>query len=125
MPALLLLTGPSAGIRYELRTAATLGRSPSCEIPLEDGKVSRRHARIIVDEGQARISDLGSRNGTVVNGEKIEAEAVLLPGDRFQIGETTALFEPPAKASLADRDSGEVLSAQVEEILPLVGPEAS
>jgi DNA-binding NtrC family response regulator/pSer/pThr/pTyr-binding forkhead associated (FHA) protein len=125
MPALLLLTGPSAGARYEVEREAILGRSPSCEIPLEDGKVSRRHARLVVEDGQARITDLGSRNGTVVNGEKIEAEAILLPGDRFQIGETTALFEPPAKAALADRESGETISHQVEEVLPHVGPEAS
>jgi DNA-binding NtrC family response regulator len=125
MPALLLLTGPSAGARYEVEHEAVLGRSPSCEIPLEDSKVSRRHARILVEDGQARIADMGSRNGTAVNGEKIEAEAILLPGDRFSIGETTALYEPPTKASLADRESSETVIAQVEEVLPHVGPEAS
>ncbi len=125
MPALLLLSGPSAGLRQDVTTEATLGRSPSCEIPLEDSRVSRRHAKIFVKDGETRIVDLGSRNGTVVNGEKIEGEAILLPGDRVQVGETTVLYEPPAKASLADKDSGEVHSAPVEEILPAVGPEAA
>src|SRR4051812_22603895 len=110
MPALLLLTGPAAGMRYQLEREATLGRSPSCEIPLEDGKVSRRHAKILVEDGQARICDLGSRNGTIVNGDRIEGEAILLPGDRFQIGETTALYEPPTKASLQDCEAEEVKS---------------
>lgn len=125
MPALLLLTGPSAGLRYEVATEATLGRSPSCEIPLEDSKVSRRHAKIVVSEGQARVTDLGSRNGTVVNGEKIDGEAILLPGDRLQVGDSTILFEPPARASLADREAGEVESCPVEEVLPAVGPAAT
>src|SRR5687768_1011315 len=115
MPALLLLTGPSAGARHDVVIEATLGRSPSCEIPLQDSEVSRRHAKIIVKDGQARITDLGSRNGTVVNGEKIESEAILLPGDRLQVGDSTILYEPPAKASLADREAGEVASFPVEE----------
>lgn len=125
MPAILLLTGPSAGKRFDITTEATLGRSPSCEIPLEDHKVSRRHAKIEVKDGQARVTDLGSRNGTVVNGEKIEAEAILLPGDRVQVGETTALYEPPAKASLADRDARELVAAAAEELLPAHGADGA
>lgn len=125
MPALLLLTGPSAGSRFDITTEATLGRSPSCEIPLEDHKVSRRHAKIEVKDGQARVTDLGSRNGTVVNGEKIEAEAILLPGDRVQVGETTVLYEPPAKASLADKDAAELQAQPLEELLAAVGAEGA
>ncbi|MFL5320000.1 MAG: sigma 54-interacting transcriptional regulator [Myxococcaceae bacterium] len=125
MPALLLLTGPSAGQRFDITTEVTLGRSPSCEIPLEDHKVSRRHAKIEVKDGQTRVTDLGSRNGTIVNGEKIEAEAILLPGDRVQVGETTVLYEPPAKASLADRDASELVSHPLEELLPAVGGEGA
>lgn len=125
MPALLLLTGPSAGLRIEVKEEAVVGRSPSCQIALEDAKVSRRHARIRVEEGQTRISDLGSRNGTVVNGERVEGEAILLPGDRVQVGDTTILYQPPVKASLAERDVGEAQSFPLEEVLPGVGPEAA
>src|SRR2546423_11397336 len=124
MPALLMISGPNAGQRYEIKDEVTLGRSPSCEIPLEDSKVSRRHAKVFVKEGQTRITDLGSRNGTVVNGEKIEGEAILLPGDRVQVGDSTILFEPPAKASVADREAGEGASFPVEGILPAVGRDA-
>ncbi|HME91412.1 MAG TPA: FHA domain-containing protein, partial [Myxococcaceae bacterium] len=74
MPMLLLLSGPSAGSRYELAGETVLGRSPRCEIALDDDKVSRRHARIRLVGGQARIADLGSRNGTRVNGERISGE---------------------------------------------------
>src|SRR5580704_4417020 len=125
MPALLLLSGPSAGLRFDVKSEAVLGRSPSCDIPLEDHKVSRRHAKIVVQDGEVRISDLGSRNGTVVNGEKIDAEAILLPGDRVQVGDTTALFEPPAKASFAARETAEIHSTPVDELLPRVGPEGA
>jgi DNA-binding NtrC family response regulator/pSer/pThr/pTyr-binding forkhead associated (FHA) protein len=125
MPALLLLSGPSAGLRFDVKLEAVLGRSPSCEIPLEDHKVSRRHAKIVVQDGEVRISDLGSRNGTAVNGEKIDAEAILLPGDRVQVGDTTALFEPPSKASFAAKERTDVNSVMVEELLPRVGSEAA
>ncbi len=126
MPALLLLSGPSAGLRYDVVGEAVLGRSPSCEIPLEDHMVSRRHARIFTEDGHTRIADLGSRNGTLVNGEKLEADAViLLAGDRVQVGETTILFEPPVHAAFSERDTGELQSALVEEVLPRVGPEAA
>lgn len=122
MAALLLLTGPSAGRRFELTGEVIIGRSPSCSIALDDAKVSRRHVRLLVEEDQARVSDLGSRNGTVVNGEKIDGEVVMLPGDRLQVGDTTVLFEPPARAALSDKDAdGELCTSPVEELLPAVG----
>ena len=125
MAALLLLTGPQAGRRHEVTGEVIIGRSPSCTISLEDAKVSRRHVRLALESGEARVSDLGSRNGTVVNGEKIEAEMVLLPGDRLQVGDSTILFEPTARASLADRTGlGEISGSPVEELLPAAGPVA-
>ena len=122
MAALLLLTGPQAGRRHEVQGEVFIGRSPSCTIALEDAKVSRRHVRLEVGEGQAKVSDLGSRNGTLVNGEKLEVEIVLLPGDRLQVGDSTILFEPSARASLSDRETdGELHSSPVEELIPAVG----
>lgn len=126
MAALLLLTGPQAGRRHEVAGEVLIGRSPSCTIALEDSKVSRRHVRLVFEEGLARIVDLGSRNGTLVNGEKLDGELLLLPGDRLQIGESTVLFEPTGAASLSDREAeGEVFAAPVEELIDAVGPLAS
>lgn len=123
MPALLLLTGPSAGLRHDVKGETVVGRSPSCDIPLEDAKASRKHARIFQEGGQTKVVDLGSRNGTVVNGEKIDGEAVLLPGDRVQVGDTTILFEPPARAALTEKERpGELSSLPVEELMPPTGP---
>ena len=126
MPALLLLSGPSAGLRYEVQGEATIGRSPSCEIPLpEDDQVSRRHARFIVVDDQVHLSDLGSRNGTAVNGERIAGEVVLRPGDRVQVGKTTVLVEPLGAVALADLAPGDASHLPVEEVLPHVGSEAA
>jgi len=125
MPSLLLLTGPSAGRRYELGAEAVLGRSPSCEIPLDDVKVSRRHARILLAENKAVISDLGSRNGTMVNGEKISTEVSLVPGDQVQVGDTTALFDPPTKAVFTEREIQDVSRVLIDHLLPKAGSEAA
>jgi DNA-binding NtrC family response regulator len=122
MAALLLLTGPQAGRRHEVQGEVFIGRSPSCTISLEDAKVSRKHVRLQIDDGSAKAQDLGSRNGTLVNGEKLETEIVLLPGDRLQVGDSTILFEPSARASLSDREAeGEQQSSPVEELIPAVG----
>ncbi|RKG95147.1 FHA domain-containing protein [Corallococcus sp. CA053C] len=132
MPALLLLTGPSAGRRYEVVTQLTLGRSPSCDIPLEDDQVSRRHAQLFLDTlaGQVRLRDLGSTNGTLLNGQRLalQEEAVLRPGDRMRVGATIAVFEPPP-VSIVDEPSGmpapETGHVPIEEVLPHVGAAAA
>ena len=126
MPALLLLSGPSAGLRYEIQEEAIIGRSPSCEIPLaDDDQMSRRHARFSVVDGQVRLADLGSRNGTLVNGDRISTEVVLQPGDRVLVGKTTVLVEPPGAAALGGPASVPAARLPIEEVLPHVGPEAA
>jgi hypothetical protein len=62
-----------------------VGRAGDCDIMLEDGLVSRRHARIWCDAGTWRIEDLGSRNNTRINGKKVGA-AALADGDLVSIG---------------------------------------
>lgn len=69
-----------------------IGRSEQATIPFEhDGLVSRLHAEILIDGGQARISDLGSRNGTHLNGALV-SEAVLQDGDRVRFGSTECVY---------------------------------
>jgi len=126
MPALLLLSGPSAGLRYEIQEEAIIGRSPSCEIPLtDDDQMSRRHARFTVVDSQVRLADLGSRNGTLVNGDRISTEVVLQPGDRVLVGKTTVLVEPPGAAALGGAATVPAARLPIEEVLPHVGPEAA
>ena len=69
-----------------------LGRSPDCQITIEDPLVSRQHARISVDEAGAHISDLGSRNGVRINGRLIQGEKLLSDGDRIRLGTQELVF---------------------------------
>ena len=72
-----------------------IGRAPECELVLRDSRVSRRHARLTARDGVLVLTDLGSTNGTRVNGHRV-TEVVLGAGDRIAIGETTLLIEPAA-----------------------------
>jgi DNA-binding NtrC family response regulator len=125
MAALQLLTGPKAGLRFEVTGEVIIGRSPSCAIALDDSKVSRRHVRLMLEEHQARVFELGSRNGTLVNGEKVLGEALLLPGDRLQVGTSSIVFEPSAKAALSEREVEGERHFSLEELLPKTGSVAS
>jgi hypothetical protein len=71
-----------------LRIAArpiVLGRQPDCDVVLNDSNVSRRHAEISVRDGEVVLEDLGSTNGTRLNGAAVRT-AVVQPGDAIQIG---------------------------------------
>jgi pSer/pThr/pTyr-binding forkhead associated (FHA) protein len=65
-----------------------VGRSPEADVVVADSKVSRLHCGVRLVEGEYRVKDLGSRNGTYVNTVKIEAPTVLKPGDHIRIGTT-------------------------------------
>jgi hypothetical protein len=69
-----------------------IGRAPECELVLKDSRVSRRHARLHARDGVLLLTDLGSTNGTRVNGHRV-TEMVLGAGDRIQIGETRLMVE--------------------------------
>jgi hypothetical protein len=69
-----------------------IGRSPSCNLTLEDPLVSRRHVKIHIDEDHARLDDLGSRNGTLINGEPVFENHRLSHQDRIRIGSHEMLF---------------------------------
>ncbi len=69
-----------------------LGRSPECQITIEDPLVSRQHARITVRDGTAFIMDLGSRNGVRINGELIRGDSPLTHNDRVRLGTQELVF---------------------------------
>jgi len=75
-----------AGRQVPLEGALTIGRDPGTDLPLNDSGVSRNHARISADSEGASIEDLGSSNGTYVNGERVEAARRLTDGDEIQMG---------------------------------------
>jgi diguanylate cyclase (GGDEF)-like protein len=85
--ALVAYAGAALGRLFPLPEGeVVLGRSPEVGIALMDGEVSRHHARILVAEGRVKVEDLGSTNGTQVNGESIQSPCLLRPGDRLGIG---------------------------------------
>jgi hypothetical protein len=75
------------GVERPLDTSMRIGRSSSCDLVLEDDSISRRHAEIALRGGVCVIRDLGSCNGTWVNGRAVR-RARLRRGDELQLGET-------------------------------------
>jgi hypothetical protein len=71
----------------------TIGRMSDCSIPLNDQNVSRRHAEIKPGRGAYVVTDLGSTNGTMVNGMRIGGEQRLSDGDILSFGSTYVRFE--------------------------------
>jgi hypothetical protein len=79
--------GLRSGAEYELGRALTLGRGDKADIRLEDPFASSRHARIDRQGDVLVIEDLGSTNGTFLNGEPLTGPQPLHPGDRISIGD--------------------------------------
>lgn len=87
----IVLAGESAGEMFRIEpSGAVIGRAADVDLRLRDDGVSRRHARVLITGGQATVEDLGSANGTLVNGEPV-TRAVLRDGDKIQVGATTIL----------------------------------
>jgi diguanylate cyclase (GGDEF)-like protein len=88
---LIVLQGSNVGEMYRLEGGeAVLGRGTAATIRLGDDGISRRHAKIVVAGNVVKIEDLGSANGTLVNGALIQQSA-LRDGDKIQLGSTTIL----------------------------------
>jgi FHA domain len=88
-----------------------LGRSPECQITLDDPLVSRRHAAIDLGPTSAVISDLGSRNGVRINGVVISCPAPLAHNDRIRLGTQDLVFlvaDLPAEALIPTRPTGRI-----------------
>jgi len=85
--------GPDSGKTFNLSAVSVvIGRRSGCDIVLHDTSISRRHARLELHRGRYTISDLGSTNGTMVNGVKINTK-VLEPGDVITLGATICTFK--------------------------------
>lgn len=91
-----VVRGSASQKKYELDASqpVRIGRGNGCQICLADPLSSRTHVIISYEEGNWKASDAGSRNGTLVNNQKIDTHD-LASGDRIQIGSTELLFELP------------------------------
>ena len=88
---LLVLDAPEQrGQVFALTEEVTVGRGGGCGVALNDRMVSQLHARIFRRNGQLFVEDLGSTNGTLLNGQKVSASqpSAIRKGDRLQVGKT-------------------------------------
>src|SRR5215210_6276983 len=73
--------------------AVSIGRASDCSIPIKDRYLSRKHAEIIQVGSGWMLKDLGSANGTYLNGSRVERNELLKTGDRIRLGDTEIVFE--------------------------------
>lgn len=94
---LVMKTGPTPGKSYPLEQGEVrIGRDVNNEVVINDAEVSRKHARITVQGNTYVLEDLGSTNGTFVNGQRLTSPHMLLVGQTISLGENISLgFEAP------------------------------
>jgi diguanylate cyclase (GGDEF)-like protein len=89
---LVVLSGPRVGAVFRLeRPATVIGRSSQAEINIDDDGVSRNHVRILREDDKVIAEDMGSRNGTFINGTRLDHRLTLDDGDKIQLGRGTIL----------------------------------
>jgi pSer/pThr/pTyr-binding forkhead associated (FHA) protein len=98
-----IVEGADAGRMVAVAGTVTIGRGRDADLVLADELVSRRHAQVALDGPGAVVEDLGSRNGTYVNGERIHGPVRLEPGDQLQLG--VSLVELRSASQIAERPS--------------------
>ena len=86
-----IVEGDDAGRQTPLEGSIEIGREASTGLPIDDEQASRRHTRVTAEGDHALVEDLGSTNGTYLNGQPIEGQRTLRPGDRLRVGLT--IFE--------------------------------
>src|SRR3954469_19808167 len=99
---LTITSGANAGKTVEVQgNEFTIGREAGVDLVLADGKASRRHAALrVLPDGRATLYDLGSSNGTFVDGRRIQS-TLLQGGEEIQIGDTVLLADGAAPAQAA------------------------
>lgn len=108
----MLFAPPRPPLRLDRRKEFVLGRSRHCELSLHAVEASRRHAAVRYAKGRFRVRDLGSTNGTLLNGQPLEAERELEPGDRIEIGGVAVTFchvDEAMEEAMHDHAEGETI----------------
>jgi pSer/pThr/pTyr-binding forkhead associated (FHA) protein len=107
-----------------VRDVTVIGRREDCDLRIPLGDVSRKHCRLIKEEDSLRVEDLGSSNGTHVNGQRVQ-EAELHPGDTVQVGPVVFVVQidgVPAdeelQPMLTPGDTATVNAAEFDELNP-------
>jgi len=120
----LLFAPPLAPVHVERGREVTLGRSPECSMQLPAASASRRHASVAWRGDRVVLRDLGSTNGTYLNGTRIEGEATLEAGDRIGIGGVEIVF-CCVEAGTAVTRGANATTRTVVSFWPAAGPGTS
>lgn len=89
---LIMRTGPNPGKSFELtKNELYIGRDINNDIVVNDSEISRKHARLVMQAGGYVLEDLGSTNGTFVNGQRLMGPHVVKPGELIMLGENVSL----------------------------------
>ena len=83
-----IVEGQDAGRQIQLEGPIEIGRDEATDLALDDEQASRRHARVTAQGDLAIVEDLGSTNGTYVNGQPVEGPRAVRPGDKIRVGLT-------------------------------------
>ena len=76
------------------RDSVVIGRGVECDVVIQDAKASRRHCQLTRREDGFLLEDLGSKNGTYVNAERISAPVLLKTSQTFKVGDTVFYLSP-------------------------------
>ncbi len=114
MPRFVLLQGGEVVPFPVTKEIMLLGRHPDCDIQLESNMLSRKHARLSKEDGAFYIEDLGSGNGTFVNGKRIEQRIPIANNDRVKLGPLLLRFEGDESTSSAPAGAEAQKAAAVE-----------
>ncbi|GAC1518548.1 MAG: hypothetical protein NVS2B16_23940 [Chloroflexota bacterium] len=94
---------------YTLRSRTVIGRLDTCDLPVDDRSVSREHARLSRLHDGYVVEDLGSTNGTLVNGRRIDEAVILRPGDILTVGSVEFRFQQ--QSALSESRQSQLLPA--------------
>ena len=101
MMRLIVETGPDRGTVVDLTGEVVIGRGPDCQLRLSDQSASTRHCSVRVDGDRVEIRDLGSTNGTRVDGTKVEGSRTIADGAAISIGDSTIRLQGDRGAMVA------------------------
>jgi pSer/pThr/pTyr-binding forkhead associated (FHA) protein len=117
-------SGPTPGVTFPLEgDQLIIGRDASNSVAINDAEISRKHSRLSFQGGKYVLEDLGSTNGTFVNGQRLAGPVVLKPGDVVSLGEQIVLMydainQDPGATVASPRQSVRVTPPPVQPVAP-------
>jgi FHA domain-containing protein len=96
-------TGPLSGLSFGVTEPLVLGRSLDCDIAMVTPHVSRQHARLELEDGQLFVEDLGSANGTVINGKPVQSRQALHHEDELRFHDIVFRVTESYSGSLSEK----------------------